>query len=127
MVNTTYNSTEGMIKNLQSLNGKTKVKFYKNPSNFYNIMDLRMDEDHFARNAQGISKIYHDVLSLLKLSQNKPEVRSTKFNYYDLYYTVIKNRDEKKIVNDTDENDYNNFDVFLYLIKIYHVNFEKQH
>ena len=28
-------------------------------------------------------------------------------NYYDLYYSVIKNRDEKEIVNN--ENDYINF------------------
>ena len=30
MVNTTYNSTEDMIDKLQSLKGKTKLKFYKN-------------------------------------------------------------------------------------------------
>ena len=32
--------------------------------------------------------------------------------FYDLYYTVIKNRDEKEIVNNknkTNENDYFNF------------------
>ena len=26
-------------------------------------------------------------------------------NYYDLYYTVIKNRDDKEIVNDENPND----------------------
>ena len=30
-------------------------------------------------------------------------------NYYDLYYTVIKNRDEKEIVDNQFENDYINF------------------
>ena len=31
-------------------------------------------------------------------------------NYYDLYYTVIKNRNEKEIViGEDDENDYINF------------------
>ena len=33
-------------------------------------------------------------------------------NYYDLYYTVIENRDDKEIVNDRyedNENDYVNF------------------
>ena len=33
LVDTTYNSTEGMINNLQELKGKTKLKFYKNMSN----------------------------------------------------------------------------------------------
>ena len=28
-------------------------------------------------------------------------------NYYDLYYTVIKNRDEKEIMHDEDENKEN--------------------
>ena len=32
-------------------------------------------------------------------------------NYYDLSYTVIKNRDEKEIVDNQYENDYINFNV----------------
>ena len=35
MVNTNYNSTEDMIKKLQSLKGKTKLIFYKNLSDYY--------------------------------------------------------------------------------------------
>ena len=35
MINTNYNSTEDMIIKLQSLKGKTKLKFYKNISNYY--------------------------------------------------------------------------------------------
>ena len=38
MVNTNYNSSEDMIKKLQSLKGKTKLKFYKNISNYYTEM-----------------------------------------------------------------------------------------
>ena len=38
MVNTTYNSTEYMINKLQELKGKTKLKFYKNKSNYYTEM-----------------------------------------------------------------------------------------
>ena len=34
-------------------------------------------------------------------------------NYYDLYCTVIKNRDEKEVVNDEYENDYISFDDFV--------------
>ena len=35
---------------------------------------------------------------------------------YDLYYTAVKNRDDKEVVNDeyeNNENDYNNFNVFV--------------
>ena len=38
MVNTNYNSTEDMINILQELKGKTKLKFYKNISNYYKEM-----------------------------------------------------------------------------------------
>ena len=37
-------------------------------------------------------------------------------NFYDLYYTVIKNRDDKEIVNDQyedNENDYNKYEDFI--------------
>ena len=68
-VNTTDNSTEDLIKNLQELKGKTKIKFYKNISNSYNEMKIRnfqTQEDPFSKNVQGISKIYHEVLLLMK-------------------------------------------------------------
>ena len=61
MVNTKINSTEDMINKLQELKGNTKLKFYKNISNCYDNMNIRMDEDPFAKNAQGNSKIYHEV------------------------------------------------------------------
>ena len=57
MVNTTYNSTEDMMNKFEELKGKTILKFYKNVSNYYDYMNIRMDEDPFAKNAQGISKI----------------------------------------------------------------------
>ena len=106
MANTNYNSTEDMINKLQELKGITKLKFYKNKSNYYDNMDIRMDEDPFAKKAQGISKIYHEVLLLMKFPQTKLPVRNMNINYYDLYYTVIKNRDDRGIVNDKNENDY---------------------
>ena len=31
----------------------------------------------------------------MKLSQTKPRVKFMNINYFDLYYTVIQNRDEK--------------------------------
>ena len=106
MANTNYNSTEDMINKLQELKGITKLKFYKNKSNYYDNMDIRMHEDPFAKKAQGISKIYHEVLLLMKFPQTKLPVRNMNINYYDLYYTVIKNRDDRGIVNDKNENDY---------------------
>ena len=99
MVNTTYNSTEDMNKKLQELRGKTKIKIYKNISNYYKEMknrNFQTQEDPFAKIAQDVSKIYHGVLLLMKFLQTKPQVKNMNINYFDLYYTVIKNRKEKK-------------------------------
>ena len=73
---------------------------------------FQFEEDPFRKNVQGIGKIYHEVLLLMKLSQTKTNVKNMNFIYYDLYYTVIINRVDKKIVVDkceSKENDYNNF------------------
>ena len=59
----------------------------------------------FSKNAQRISKIYHEVLLLMIFLQTKPQIKNMNNNYYDLYYTVIKTRDEYK---DIDNIDYNN-------------------
>ena len=88
------------------------MKFYKNLSNFYdetNIRNFKFEEDLFSKNAPGISKIYHEVLLSMKFSQTKPPIKKMKNIYCDLYYTVIKNRDDKKIVNDEYENIENDF------------------
>ena len=109
MVSTTYTSTEGMNNKLQELEGK-KLKFYKDISNFCTEMKNRIfqtQEDAFAKNAQGLSKIYLEVFLLMKILQTKPQVKIMNINYYDLYYTVIKNRDENKIENN--ETHYINF------------------
>ena len=95
MINTTYNSTEDMNSKLQELKGKTKLSISKNISNYYDNMNIRMDEDPFSKNAQGIGKIYHEVIFLLKFLQTKPQVKNMNIKYYDLYYTIIKKRDEK--------------------------------
>ena len=112
MVNTKYNSTEDMINKLQSLKGKTKLKFYKNISNYYVEMknrNFQTQEDPFAKNAQGISKIYHEVLLLMKFLQTKPQVKKMNIDYYDLYYTVIKTRDENRDIDNQYENDENDY------------------
>ena len=103
MINTNYNTTEDMNKKLLSLKGKTKLKFYINLSIYYdemNIGNVKFEEDPFSKNAQGISKIYLEVILLMKFLQTKPKAKSRINIYYDLYYTVIKNRNENEVVND---------------------------
>ena len=119
MVNTTYNSTEDKINKIQQLKGKLKLKFYKNISKNYDEMKhkkIRTQEDPFAKSAPGISKIYHEVLLLTKFLQTKPQAKNMNIKYYDLYYTVIKNRDDKEIVEnqyENIENDYIDFNDFI--------------
>ena len=112
MVSTNYNSTEDMIDKLESLKGKTKLKFYKNINNYYieiKNKNFQTQEDPFSKISQGISKNYHEVLLLMKFLQIKSQVKKMNIKYYDLYYTVIKTRDENKDIdnqNESDENDY---------------------
>ena len=73
--------TEDMIIKLQSLKGKTKLKFYKNISNYYNNLDIRRVEDPFAKNAQCISKIYQKVIMLMKYLQTKPQAKVKNDNF----------------------------------------------
>ena len=119
MVNNTYNSTEDMINKLQSLKGKTKLKFYKNISNYYIEMknkNFQSQQNPFSKNAQGISKIYHEVLLLMKFLMTKPQVKNMNINYFDLYYTVIKIRNENKDIDyqyENDENDYIDINDFI--------------
>ena len=73
---------------------------------------FKTQEDPFAKKARGVSKIYHEVAILMKFLQTKPQVKNININHYDLYYTVIKNRDEKGDVDnqyENNENDYINF------------------
>ena len=111
MVNTTYNSTQEMIDKLQQFKCNTKLKFYKNINNYYDDINFtrrsgnfQFEEDHVSIYFQGIGRLYHEVLLLMKLLQTKPQVRNMNINYYDFYYTVIKNRYEKEIVDDKKEN-----------------------
>ena len=119
MVNTNYNSTEDMIIKLKELKGKTKLKFYKNISKYYTEMKKNFqtnNQDPFSRNSQGISRIYHEVLLLMKFLQTKPQVKNMNINYFALYYTVIKTRDENRDIDnqyENDENDY--FDINDYI------------
>ena len=79
------------------------MKFYKIISKFHDNMNIRFDEDPFAKNAQGISRIYDEVLKLIKFLQTKPQVKNMNIKYYDLHYSVIKN---KESVDSQNENDF---------------------
>ena len=96
-----------MIDKIQSLVAKRKLKFYKIISNYYDEMKNRIfqiQEDPFAKNAQGISKNYREVLLLREFLQTKLQGKNMNIIYYDLYYTVIKTRDENEVVIDKYEN-----------------------
>ena len=83
MVNTKYNSSEDLINNIQELKGKRKTKFYESISNYHDNMNIRMDEDPSAKNAQSISKICHEALLLMKFLQTKPQVKNMNIIFYD--------------------------------------------
>ena len=70
---------------------------------------FKFEEDPFFQNAQRISKYHHEVLVLIKFLQTEPRRKKKIINYYDLYYTVVKNRDEEEIVSDKYENIENGF------------------
>ena len=44
-------------------------------------MNIRKVEDPFSKNARGISKIYHEVLLLMKLLQTKPQLKNMNKKY----------------------------------------------
>ena len=78
--------------------------------------NFQTQQDPFSKNVQGFSKVYHEVLLLMKFLQTKPQVKNMNINYYDLYYTVIKSRDENKDIDnqyENDENDYININDFI--------------
>ena len=78
--------------------------------------NFQFQEDLFSKTVQGIVKIYHEVLLLMRFLQTKLQVTSMNVNCYDLYDTVIKSKDDKEIVNNKSEDngsDYINFIDFI--------------
>ena len=101
-----------MINKLQRLKGKTKLKFYKNISDYYFEMknrNFQTQQDPFLKNAQGISNIYHEVMLLMKFLQTKPQVENMKIDYFNLYYTIIKTGEENRDIDFQYENDDNDY------------------
>ena len=95
-VDTTYNSTEDMIDNLQSLKGKTKLNFYKKISNYHDNMNNQMDGDPFAKNAQDTGKIHQEVLLLMKFLQTKPQVKNMNILFIMIYIIQLLKKEMKK-------------------------------
>ena len=61
---------------------------------------FEFEKDPFSKNVQGVGKIYQEVWLLMNFLQTKPQFKIMIIKYYDLYYTVIKKRDDKEIVLD---------------------------
>ena len=112
-VNIAFFSLDNVIDKLQQLKGRLKLKFYKNIIDYYKEMKNKNFQsnkiDPFSKNAKGVGKIYHEVLLLMEFLQTKPEVKNMNINYHDLYYTVIKTRDENKKTDNQYENDYHDY------------------
>ena len=57
--------------------------------------NFQFERDPSCKNVEAISKIHQKLLLLMKFLETKPEVRNMKNIYFDLYYTVIKNRNDE--------------------------------
>ena len=55
------------------------------------------------------NKIYHEVLILMEFLQTKPDGKNMNIYYTDMFYTVIKTRDENKNIDNQYENDYHDY------------------
>ena len=66
---------------------------------------FQFEEDPFSKNVQSLVKIYLSLLLLMNFLQTKLQVKNLNVKYYDLYYTVIKNRDKKIVENKNENND----------------------
>ena len=62
--------------------------------------NFQSEQDPSSKNAEGISKIYHEVFSLMKFLQTNPQVKNMNIIYFDLFYTVIKTRDKNEVIDD---------------------------
>ena len=70
---------------------------------------FQFTEDPSKRNAQVTGIIYREVLLLMKFSKNKFQVKKINIYYYDLYYTVTKNRNEEELTENKIDYDNKNF------------------
>ena len=83
---------------------KKQLEFYQNLRKIYDEMNYRrqsitfqFEEEIFSREARGINKFYHEVLTLMKYLQTKPQIQRMNIIYYDLYNTVKKLEIKRKL------------------------------
>ena len=95
MRNTNYKLIENMIKVLQNLKGKTKLKFNRTNNNFYDAMNYRrqsrkinFEEDPFSNNEQFTAMIKHEALSIKEVLQSKPQIKEKHLISFD-WYSII--------------------------------------
>ena len=60
------------------------MKYHRQNATFH------FEADTFAINVQGVGKIYHESLIIIKLLQTKPRDRCMNISFYDLYFTVME-------------------------------------
>ena len=87
--------TKDIIKQLHNWEGKSKLKFIKEYTNYYDEMknlrqngDFMFEENPFSENLEGIGIIMNEALFLLKFFQTKSQPKKN-IKYFDLYYTLI--------------------------------------
>ena len=88
MVIAGYNSSQNMIDNSQNLKVKTTPKNYPNLSIFYNEKMYRRqsgtfqsEKDLFSKNEERITKLYLQVMLLMKVLLTEPQVKRDSFNF----------------------------------------------
>ena len=88
MVFAEYNSSQNMIDNSQNSKVKTILENYPNLSIFYNEKMYRRqsgtfqsEEDLFSKNEERITKLYLQVMLLLKVLLTEPQVKRNNFNF----------------------------------------------
>ena len=57
----------------------------------------------------------------MKFLQTEQQVKNMNIKYYDLYYTVNKNRDENKVVNDKFEDSENDYIIFNEIVPTHYI------
>ena len=72
--------------------------------------NFQFEDDPCSKNAPDFSKTYHEETEFL---QTKPQVKILNINYYDLFYTVVNEIDDKEKTNIKNENIENDFFLFL--------------
>ena len=111
------------LLNFKKLKEKRKMKSHQNLNNYFDETNYRrqhsnfqFEEDPFSKDAWSIRNFYHEGLVLLKFLQTRSQVKYININFYDLFYTVIKNRyDKEMVITKYEDNDvhYNNINDFI--------------